>query len=229
MAVYFIRQGVTGPVKIGVANDVVKRLRQLQTNQSVALRIIRIVKGGRDEESALHQRFAARRLTGEWFTFSDEMTSENFGYEDLPIPLIKRNSGRNFPDNAWGRERCLHQEILAIIGGAEVLARRMRLPTWIVAPNTISPQYWSAASLLLNDAGRHDITLKTINEARAATNAQFADVDRHNQAIEDEEKRLTLLQIEADWVRENGSAAAWWTLSEPEEEDRPAVNKGPAA
>lgn len=47
MAVYFLRQGVTGNVKIGFASDITKRVKQLQTGQAQRLLIMRLaIVGG---------------------------------------------------------------------------------------------------------------------------------------------------------------------------------------
>lgn len=211
--VYFIRQGVTGPVKIGVAKDVVKRVRQLQTNQAVPLRIIRVLEGAGPLEKDLHSRFSHLRLKGEWFTFDPDMVKGDLGAVDAPIPMLRRNHPTP-PDTPWGWERSLHAEILIAIGGAETLARRMRLPPWEVSPHNIAQKYWSATVLLLNDAGRHDITLDTLFEARRL-------VEEESRKITDERalaerKRLSDFDAkrERDWIAKHGAAAAWWPLQD---------------
>lgn len=213
--VYLIRQGVTGPVKIGVAKDVVKRLRQLQTNQPVPLRIIRVLEGDVAVERALHARFSALRLKGEWFTFSPEMIGADLCCPDLPIPLVRRNYP-TYPDTAWGRERSLHAEILIAIGGAETLARRMRLPPWEVAPGDINQKYWSAAVLMLNDAGRYDVTLDVLFEARRLVDEEHhANLER-NAASEKARQDGYRAKREQEWIAKHGEAAAWWPLSSPD-------------
>lgn len=231
MPVYLIRQGITGPVKIGVATDAVKRLRQLQTNQPITLRLVRLLEGGRAEEAALHQRFATRRMSGEWFSYSTEMEGD-LGLKDLPLPTIRRNCNRNYPDNAYGRERRLHDEILAIIGGAEALGRRLRQPHWEVAPGLIRQRYWSATSLLLIDAGRHDITLDMMFEARAATEEASQRIREHNARIEKDRAEKSWLQRERMWVEKHGADAAWWDLRQADEAEPvevPLAETGEAA
>lgn len=219
MPVYLIRQGVTGPVKIGVANDVVKRLRQLQTNQPIALRLIRVLDGDRDAEITLHKRFHSLRLNGEWFSYAPEMADGDLGLTDLPIPLVKRNCGRGYPENAWGRERCLHDEILAIIGGAPALGRRMRLPPWEVVPGLINQRYWSATVLLLIDAGRHDITLDMLFAAHEARIEANRKIQEHNAKLERQHNARLTERREREWLEKHGPSAAWWPLPEPEETD----------
>jgi hypothetical protein len=67
LAVYFIQAGVGGPIKIGCSADAASRLATLQVGNPEALRLLATAPGGFAEEATLHARFAAHRLTGEWF------------------------------------------------------------------------------------------------------------------------------------------------------------------
>lgn len=73
MAVYFIRAGESGPVKIGSAADVDERLRQLQVGNHEELSAIRVVEGTLFEERWLHDHFRAQHIRHEWFCFSKDM------------------------------------------------------------------------------------------------------------------------------------------------------------
>ena len=73
--VYFIRIGEDGPIKIGLTDDVKRRLEQLQTAHPDALRVIACVPGDRRLEAHLHQRFSAERISGEWFHPSSSLIS----------------------------------------------------------------------------------------------------------------------------------------------------------
>jgi hypothetical protein len=66
--VYFIQAGEHGPIKIGVSKAPGKRLQQLQTSHAESLHLRAVEVGGRELEMALHERFAAYRMNGEWFT-----------------------------------------------------------------------------------------------------------------------------------------------------------------
>lgn len=66
--VYFIQSGTDGPIKIGKANDPEARLAELQVGSPSALRLIGSIPGGIAEERALHARFSADRVRGEWFS-----------------------------------------------------------------------------------------------------------------------------------------------------------------
>ncbi|MCX4581352.1 GIY-YIG nuclease family protein [Streptomyces sp. NBC_01571] len=65
-------------MKIGTASDVAARLRDLQCGSPVRLHVMWQTRGGRDLELALHQRFSAYRVHGEWFDFG----------EDHPVAIV---------------------------------------------------------------------------------------------------------------------------------------------
>jgi hypothetical protein len=73
MPVYFIRAGESGPVKIGIADDVSARLRELQTAHHESLLVVRTVDGAQDLEAAFHAAFRDRHIRGEWFSWDDRM------------------------------------------------------------------------------------------------------------------------------------------------------------
>lgn len=74
--VYFIRAGEQGPIKIGTALDVPRRLKKLQQAHSEKLTILAARKGGRVTERKYHERFAALRIRGEWFEPSEAILTE---------------------------------------------------------------------------------------------------------------------------------------------------------
>lgn len=71
--VYIVEAG--GLFKIGVAQDVTRRLRSLQTGSSVPLRLVGTVTGGYAREAELHKRFRPFRLHGEWFDLGDRVAT----------------------------------------------------------------------------------------------------------------------------------------------------------
>jgi len=75
MPTYIIRAGLTGPVKIGRADDVEARRRDLQTAHHETLHVLRVLDTPFDAEPILHAKFAALRIRGEWFEFDQEMLS----------------------------------------------------------------------------------------------------------------------------------------------------------
>jgi hypothetical protein len=73
VAVYFIRAGEDGPVKIGTAEDVPDRFRNLQCGNHLELTLLRTLDGDRRAEQALHRRYEHLRSRGEWFAFTPDM------------------------------------------------------------------------------------------------------------------------------------------------------------
>jgi hypothetical protein len=65
--VYFIEAISTGLVKIGWTSDLEQRLYALRKGSPVELRLVKCIPGDRSLESALHRRFRAHRVRGEWF------------------------------------------------------------------------------------------------------------------------------------------------------------------
>jgi len=87
--IYFAQSGTDGPVKIGCADDIRKRMRALQTGNPDGITLLAVIPGGLPEERKLHLQFAHLRQRGEWFIASpalrrfiagQELIS---GYEDL--------------------------------------------------------------------------------------------------------------------------------------------------
>ena len=76
MPVYMIQAGQNGPVKIGYAEDVAKRLHNLQLGNHEKLKVLRLFKGGAAEETRLHERFADNHLRGEWHHFCQAMMGD---------------------------------------------------------------------------------------------------------------------------------------------------------
>lgn len=66
LLVYFI-QAHCGAIKIGVANDIKKRLRVLQSGHPHELTLLAVTQGGVGMEGTYHWRFRAHRIRGEWF------------------------------------------------------------------------------------------------------------------------------------------------------------------
>lgn len=65
--IYFIQQGDDGPVKIGYATVIEKRLRALQSASPHQLKVIGSMQGSVIDERKLHIQFSKHRLQGEWF------------------------------------------------------------------------------------------------------------------------------------------------------------------
>jgi hypothetical protein len=66
--IYFIQSEHGGPIKIGRADDLAKRLVNLQTSRPDKLVVLATAPGTVQQERDLHARFAAAREKGEWFS-----------------------------------------------------------------------------------------------------------------------------------------------------------------
>lgn len=92
---YFVQAGNGGPIKIGVATDLSKRLAALQTGSPAELRLLGTMTGDMADERALHVRFRDHRLRGEWFSPADDLLAfireaTNAAPAPAPRPLIER-------------------------------------------------------------------------------------------------------------------------------------------
>lgn len=66
-SVYFIQCGTGGPIKIGIASDVNKRLGSLQTGHHEQLHLLAHIEAYERFEAMLHKRFKRGLIRGEWF------------------------------------------------------------------------------------------------------------------------------------------------------------------
>ena len=74
MSVYFVGQGLDGPIKIGfTTKKVTLRLAELQVASPQKLILLAVIQGNREVESTLHKRFAHLNILGEWFRRSDSL------------------------------------------------------------------------------------------------------------------------------------------------------------
>lgn len=71
--VYFVQSEHGGPVKIGFAEDVAKRMMQLQVSRPDKLVLLASMPGTVRDEADLHRRFVHLRERGEWFTGTQEL------------------------------------------------------------------------------------------------------------------------------------------------------------
>lgn len=73
-SVYFIQGERGGRIKIGVTQDVTKRIAKIQLMSPERLLVLGVIPyGGELLERALHGLFAAERSHGEWFDPTDEL------------------------------------------------------------------------------------------------------------------------------------------------------------
>jgi hypothetical protein len=73
--IYFLLSEV-GPIKIGFAVDVSKRVKALQNMNPGKLTVAAVVAGPISLETAYHRQFDAHRLHGEWFARHPDILAE---------------------------------------------------------------------------------------------------------------------------------------------------------
>ena len=73
--VYFIEAPAVGVIKIGITDNIGRRLRALECQSPAPLVLLHSFDGTARQESALHTRFLADRTHGEWFRATDVLLS----------------------------------------------------------------------------------------------------------------------------------------------------------
>lgn len=216
MAVYMFKAGILGDVKIGHSGGVRQRRSTLQAETPFRLWIMRVFQGARPEEAILHAKFSAQRVKGEWFQYSEDMESDDFGLVELPAPEITRrgafggpSGGR--PTQAFQREFHLHNDVLALAGGLNALARRIGVPPWDVGDeHRIKPEYWPAAVMAARDVGRIDVSLSLLQAFREASNAATRAREAEIKASELRKAANYRSHRDKLWIQENGGTEKWW-------------------
>lgn len=71
--IYFVAAPEASRIKIGFSNNPDKRIASLMTSSAYKLETIAVIEGSREQEQALHQRFAHLRVHREWFADCSEI------------------------------------------------------------------------------------------------------------------------------------------------------------
>lgn len=85
---YAVRRAASDEIKIGISDNPLKRLRELQIAHGVPLDLALAVPCTIAFEREIHARFAAHRLMGEWFTEVAEIT-EWIDSENAKVPAAE--------------------------------------------------------------------------------------------------------------------------------------------
>ncbi len=129
MSVYFIQSVIGGPIKIGAAVDVSRRLTALQTGCPFRLVVLATMPGDLIVEQRLHIEFSSSIEHGEWFRPSADLCAliEQLGGSALPLstwqPTESAQSEPVEPTTIGARVRALRvayrlsQSALAIRAG----------------------------------------------------------------------------------------------------------------
>jgi hypothetical protein len=155
MPVYFIRAGEDGPVKIGIADDVADRMRNLQCGNHLELTLLRTIDGGRPEELALHRRYEHLRSRGEWFAFTPDMLVVEPA--DIVSDLRIKSGGAIGIIDEWPSMAVMSEQTGA--PHAVILKWRQR--------NSIPSKWWRAVIAGAERAGIQSVTYQRLSDAAA--------------------------------------------------------------
>jgi hypothetical protein len=86
---YIIQAGDDGPIKIGTAKNVAKRLAALQTASPVPLFVVGALPGGMLKERELQRKVDRHRIQGEWFAAA---ALGELAAELVAVPLLRRGA-----------------------------------------------------------------------------------------------------------------------------------------
>lgn len=70
--VYFLHAAEAGVIKIGVTNDLDRRIGSIARMSPLALDLVLTIPGDHKTEAFYHERFKSKRLHGEWFSATDD-------------------------------------------------------------------------------------------------------------------------------------------------------------
>lgn len=137
--VYVIQAHAESPIKIGLATDVRHRMGELQTGNPYPLRLLYVFCGSFEAEQALHRRFAAFRMCGEWF--SSEGVEPHFPwFERLRDTQVTTFEGGSICPNVLRLEEFGPWEVSAI----ERDERKGRIKVRFIKPDPVPPEIAAA-------------------------------------------------------------------------------------
>lgn len=105
MTIYFAASG--GRIKIGITENVPRRLAYINTHLEQPLTLIGTISGGRKAEKAIHDHLQDHRLNGEWFKDCDEVRRKirNFILADKNIsPEVKKDVPKPYQERTRTKE-----------------------------------------------------------------------------------------------------------------------------
>lgn len=72
----YVLRAPTGSIKIGFSANLRERIQQLQKETGQPLVILRAFRGVIGDELALHRRYAAHRIRGDWYALPEPLLAE---------------------------------------------------------------------------------------------------------------------------------------------------------
>ena len=137
MAVYFVQAGEAGPIKIGFARDVYRRLNKLRSDSPLPLVLLAMTPGDQLYERELHERFHAHRQHREWFGPAPELLDF---IATLPKPERQsRSRPRKAFERPTGRQWTIKEMAAcagSVVGLAKIVGRtHSTVCGWAVVPS----------------------------------------------------------------------------------------------
>lgn len=163
MAVYFVQpeNDSAGPIKIGFSVDIRKRLQQLNVSNIARLRVLAEMPGTVSDEAALHRRFDAHRLHGEWFSPVPELLELIASIPPMPVvKLVREKTPEDFRGvmELWPGPTAMGADIGVSAATITLWKHRNSIPVTHLLP------VWRAAQR----RGDADVTLELLVEMAAA-------------------------------------------------------------
>ena len=111
--VYFIQEGDSGPIKVGVAKNVKTRMNTLQVGNPRTLHLLGTMPAKVGTERVLHNRFRHSRIGGEWFTPGEDILNYIAQLSNNERAHQKRNRVDARPPKLTPLEACVHNHRLS--------------------------------------------------------------------------------------------------------------------
>ena len=97
--IYFIQQGIAGPIKIGKTEFVPTRMNDLQCANPETLRLVGLQDTDDYIERMLHDKFSKDRIRGEWFNPSPEIVNYINELNTIEDTIEPPCVGNNYPQD----------------------------------------------------------------------------------------------------------------------------------
>ncbi len=88
-----------GQVKIGLTNNLDRRMAELRTSGVVKgqLTLLAVELGDRMAELNRHTKFSGMRLDGEWFTYGAPIIFHVMELDQVPVPFDRKTDAHRMP------------------------------------------------------------------------------------------------------------------------------------
>lgn len=208
--VYFIQDGINGPIKIGTTNKTPEaRLAGLSTGNVRALRLLVAIPGDKNVEAAHHVTFQGVRIRGEWFHPSSRLLAYIDDHRrNNPLAMVgEEQRSREAAETRATLDRIQEQDaeiarLVARIDELEAASFRCASPVEGILPLAKVIENASRAAIigaLYSSGGSRERAAKLLNVSpttlwRKMTALSISDADIRGQgAPADEENEETMI------------------------------------